>query len=60
MRINIYWREEYADLWERIQQEAREASAREGRDVSASEWLAEAALRRLEQEAAARAIRAEG
>jgi hypothetical protein len=44
-RINVYFSD--PDLWPRIQQAAREASAQEGRTISASEWLAEAARKRL-------------
>lgn len=48
-RHNIYLTD--PTLWERIQQAARDASARERRDVSASEWLARAAEERLAFEA---------
>lgn len=39
-----------ADLWRRMQQAAADESAREGRTVSVSEWLREAARRRLARE----------
>lgn len=38
------------DLWSRMQQAAADQSAREGRTVHVSEWLREAARRRLDAE----------
>ena len=43
-RINVYFRAEHGDLWERIQKAAEKAGE------SPSEWLAQAALQRLERE----------
>lgn len=46
-RVTIYWPD--PDLWPRIQAAARRASVSEGRDVSASEWLARAAYAALRE-----------
>lgn len=41
----------FPDFWKRIQQAAREASVREGRDVSASEYLALAGEEKMAKDA---------
>lgn len=53
---NLYWSD--PTLWPRVQAAAREAAVREERKLSASEWIAEAALARLEAEAGTRKPRA--
>ena len=40
------------DLWRRLQQAAADESARQGRTVSVSEWLREAARRRIAEQQA--------
>ncbi len=46
--ITIYWSD--PELWGRVQQAAREAGSNAGRNVSASEWLAQAAEERIRRE----------
>jgi hypothetical protein len=48
-RVNVYLPD--PELWYRIKAAAIAASAREGRVISASEWLVDAAERKLAQEA---------